>query len=180
LLEGKTVNLRVMEKEDLPLFMEWWNSPEFIGENEPFPQQFSRANAEKELESARSGPFGFNAFFVEKKDGKKIGNVTFYNSYIGGNKLLEVGFVIIPSERGKGYCTEATQLMVDYLFLSMDISRIQASTSIKNTGSQRVLEKAGFKKEGTIRKSSRGARRDSYLYSILREEWKEPKILTKT
>ncbi len=43
-----------------------------------------------------------------------------------------------------------------------------------------MLEKAGFAKEGTIRKSVNGVRRDSYLYSILREEWKEPKILTKT
>jgi len=39
-----------------------------------------------------------------------------------------------------------------------------------------------FKKEGTVRKSffMRGEWRDAYLYSILREEWKEPKILTKT
>jgi RimJ/RimL family protein N-acetyltransferase len=174
-LEGRNVNLRIMEKEDLSLFVEWWNSSEFMGGYVPFPEQLSKANAEKLLAT-----FGFNVFFVQKKDGEKIGNVTFYNSYIGGNRLLEIGYVIIPSERGKGYCTEATQLMVDYLFLSMDISRIMASPSIKNTGSQRVLEKAGFTKEGTIRNSARGARRDSYLYSILREEWKEPKILTKT
>jgi RimJ/RimL family protein N-acetyltransferase len=45
-----------------------------------------------------------------------------------------------------------------------------------------VLEKADFKKEGVLRKSAfiRGEWRDLLLYSILREEWKEPKILTKT
>jgi RimJ/RimL family protein N-acetyltransferase len=175
LLEGKIVNLKIMEKEDLSLFTEWWSDQAFWGEYLPFPEQLSKANAEKLLAT-----FGFNVFFVQKKDGEKIGNVTFYNSYIGGNRLLEMGYAIIPSERGKGYCTEATQLMVDYLFLSMDIGRITASPSIENKGSQRVLEKAGFTKEGTIRNSARGARRDSYLYSILREEWKEPKILTKT
>jgi RimJ/RimL family protein N-acetyltransferase len=44
------------------------------------------------------------------------------------------------------------------------------------------LEKAGFKKDGTMRKYFflRGELRDVYVYSILREEWKEPKILTKT
>jgi RimJ/RimL family protein N-acetyltransferase len=43
--------------------------------------------------------------------------------------------------------------------------------------SQKVLQKAGFKKEGIIRKSvfSRGEWRDRALYSILRKEWKEPK-----
>jgi RimJ/RimL family protein N-acetyltransferase len=44
------------------------------------------------------------------------------------------------------------------------------------------LEKTGFKKEGLIRKAAfiRGDWRDLFIYSILREEWKEPKILTRT
>jgi RimJ/RimL family protein N-acetyltransferase len=44
------------------------------------------------------------------------------------------------------------------------------------------LEKTGFKKEGTIRKSLflRGELGDGYLYSILREERKEPRILART
>jgi len=48
--------------------------------------------------------------------------------------------------------------------------------------SQKVLQNVGFKKEGTIRKSvfARGEWRDRYLYSILREEWKEPRILAKS
>jgi ribosomal-protein-alanine N-acetyltransferase len=180
LLEGKNVNLRVTEKEDLPLLTEWWNDPKFTGEYLPFPTQDSRTDMEKMFEKNRSNPDGLRGFIIEKKDGTRIGNATYYNSYIGGAKLLEIGFMVVHSERGKGYGTEATQLMVDYLFLSMDISRIQASTSIENTGSQRVLEKVGFTKEGTIRKYESGVRRDSYLYSILRDEWKEPKILIKT
>jgi RimJ/RimL family protein N-acetyltransferase len=72
--------------------------------------------------------------------------------------------------------------MVDYLFLSRDIVRIQATTNVENKMARRVLEKVGFKIEGTIRKLKfvRGVWTDSYLLSILREEWKEPKILTKT
>lgn len=50
-----------------------------------------------------------------------------------------------------------------------------------NMASQRVLEKAGFRKEGVVRKRIfvRGNWRDEFLYSILREEWKEPRILNK-
>jgi len=60
--------------------------------------------------------------------------------------------------------------------------RIQAHIDPRNITSQKVAEKAGFEKEGTIRKSMfiRGEWRDMILYSILREEWKEPKILTKS
>jgi len=65
--------------------------------------------------------------------------------------------------------------------LSKKIVRIQAQTDPRNVASQKVLEKAGSKKEGTLRKNffMRGEWKDAYLYSILREEWKEPKILTK-
>lgn len=177
MLEGKTVNLRVMEKEDLPLLLEWMNNRKFMGEFLPMPQ-WSRTEFEK---TAEVNPFEMKWFFIEKKDGSKIGYIFHFNMlHITMGKLLEIAYALLPSERGKGYCTEATQLMVDYLFLSMDVSRVQAIISTGNKASERVLEKAGFTREGTIRRHVRGARRDAYLYSILREEWKEPKILTKT
>jgi RimJ/RimL family protein N-acetyltransferase len=52
----------------------------------------------------------------------------------------------------------------------------------KNVISQKVLEKVGFKREGTLRKASliRGKWTDMFIFSILREEWKEPKTLTRT
>jgi ribosomal-protein-alanine N-acetyltransferase len=72
--------------------------------------------------------------------------------------------------------------MVDYLFLSKDIVRIQAVTHVENRASQKVLDKTGFKKEGILRKSVfvMGVWADFYILSILREEWKEPEILTRT
>jgi RimJ/RimL family protein N-acetyltransferase len=72
-------------------------------------------------------------------------------------------------------------IMVDYLFLSRELMRVQATIDVNNIVSQRVLEKVGFTKEGIIRKSnfSRGKWCDDCLYSILKEEWKEPKILAK-
>ena len=178
MLEGKTVNLRVMEKEDVPLFTEWFNNTEFLGEYFS-PSAPSRAEVEKFLESAL---FETKGFFIEKKDGSKIGYIWHFNVFAPYGKMLELGYGLVPNERGKGYCTEAAQLMVDYLFLSKDIARIQATTHTKNVASQKVLEKVGFKREGKLRKTVliRGERTDMFIYSILREEWKEPKILTKT
>ena len=66
--------------------------------------------------------------------------------------------------------------------MSKDIIRIQATSHLENVASQKILEKTGFQREGRIRKGmfAWGDWTDLYLYSILREEWKEPKILTKT
>ncbi len=176
-LEGKTVNLRIMEKEDLPLYAEWVNNPEFLGEHF-FPTQRSRVEIEKAFEPSLQE---WKDFIIEKKDGTRIGFiVSFYLLHPMG-KMLEIGYALISSERGKGYCTEATQMMVDYLFLVKEANCIQATTHVESIASQRVLEKAGFKKEGIMRKRffTRGEWQDIILFSILREEWKEPKILTK-
>jgi ribosomal-protein-alanine N-acetyltransferase len=174
LLEGKNVNLRIVEKEDLPLFAEWVNNPDFYGEYNP-QEQRTRTKIEKNYEDA---PPEERKFFIEKKDGTRIGII---NHFLEG-ELLEIGFTIIPSERDKGYCSEALMIMVDYLFLSRDRVRLQAHTDTRNLASQRVLKKAGFEKEGVVRKSMfiRGEWRDLLLYSILREEWKEPKTLART
>ena len=172
------MNLRIMEKEDLPLFAEWVNKPEVFGEYNPL-HQMSKTEAEKMLEN----PSDLQPFIIEKKDKSKIGFIAhFHVLHFGtGTKQLEIGYTLVPSERGKGYGAEALEIMVDYLFLSRDIMRIQAQTDQRNIASQKVLEKAGFKKEGTLRKNffMRGEWTDDYIYSILREEWKEPKILTK-
>lgn len=174
LLEGKSVNLGLVEKEDLPLLAEWSKDAEYLGEFILLSQQ-SRTEWEKRYDNLSPDT---KWFFIERKDGTKIG--TMFHWLIGN--LLEISCVLAPNERGKGYGTEASQLMVDYLFLSKEVTRIQAHTRGENMVSQKVLQKAGFSKEGIIRKSvfSRGEWRDRALYSILREEWKEPKILTKT
>jgi L-amino acid N-acyltransferase YncA len=55
----------------------------------------------------------------------------------------------------------------------------QAETHPANVASQPVVEKAGFVRKGVIRRScfSRGAWRDTAMYSLLREEWREPRVL---
>jgi len=178
LLEGKSVRLRVVEREDMPLLAEWNSNPEFVGEHF-YPIQISRADMEKAHDSS---PFESKRLIIEKKDGSKIGWIAHFYMLHPMMKLLEIGFALVPSERGKGYCTEAAKIMVDYLFLTKDTVRVHAITDVRNVAAQKVLENAGLKREGLMRKClfTRGEWRDGLLYSILREEWKEPKILTKT
>jgi ribosomal-protein-alanine N-acetyltransferase len=172
LLEGKTVNLKVMEKEDLPLYAEWLNNPDFYGKYDSLEQR-KRTEIVKSYEDS---PPEEKRFLIEKKDGTKIGVINHYKA----EDALDIGFAIVPSERDKGYATEAMKIMTDYLSLSREIVRLRVRTDTRNLASQRVLEKAGFLKEGLLRKAAfiRGDWRDLFIYSILREEWKEPKILT--
>ena len=173
MLKGKTVNLRVIEKEDLSLITEWANRPEFGGEYEPL-EQVSLEEVAKWYANLHSEE---KWFMIEKKDGSKVGQI--FHSPKGPHFVI--GYKLLPGERNKGYCTEAVKIIVDYLFLAENTVRIQAETNPRNLASQKVLEKAGFKREGVIRRSIfvRGKWEDGTLYSLLREEWKDPKILAK-
>jgi RimJ/RimL family protein N-acetyltransferase len=182
LLEGKTVNLRVMEREDIDFMVDCFNDVDFWGEYDPIAEQRSNAERMKQFDNPPSWVISTERkrFVVLKKDGTRIGFISHWRAQPSG--MIEIGYHIIPNERGKGYGTESVQLMVDYLFLSSNIIRIQAVTDVRNKASQRVLEKAEFKVEGTIRKSAftRGEWTNAYLYGVLREEWKEPKVLKQT
>jgi RimJ/RimL family protein N-acetyltransferase len=182
LLEGKNVNLRVVEREDIDFMVDCFNDIDFWGEYDPLVEQKSKTERLKQFDNPSNWETltERKRFTIQKKDGTRIGLISHWTAQ--PSRIVEIGYHIVPSERGKGHGTEALQLMVDYLFLSKNILRIQAVTDVRNKPSQRILEKAGFKIEATIRKSAfvRGEWTTAYLYGILREEWKEPKILTKT
>jgi RimJ/RimL family protein N-acetyltransferase len=173
LLEGRNVNLRIIEREDLPVLHERDNNPQFRGEYEP-PKQETQTELEKLYDGLKDSQW----FFIEKKVGVKIGFIA--HSLMAGE--TELGYNIVPTERRKGYASEAIRILVDYLFLSKDIIRIQAKTDPENLASWKALENAGFTREGILRKTCyvRGEWRDDCIHSILREEWKEPKVLTRT
>ena len=176
LLKGKTVNLRIIERDDFEVYTEWVNSVEIMGE---FLLGRQRSIIESEnFYNTRSAEFG--TFVIEKKDGSKIGILHYFDSKFGGYaKSKEVGYFLIPEERGKGYCTEAVQLVLDYLFLVHPLSRIQAICATTNKASQRVLEKCGFQHEGILRQLGffSGTLKDLSIFSILREEWNGPTVL---
>ena len=157
----------------MPLLQEWVNNLNIEGEYEPITQETIK-DLEKQYDDLKEGQW----FFIEKKDGKKIGYVA---HFVSMGKQKAIGYALLPEERDKGYGTEAATIMVDYLFLSKNIIRIQAGIRPDNIASQKVLEKVGFKKEGILRKCffSRGKLRDTAIFSILREEWKEPTIIAK-
>jgi RimJ/RimL family protein N-acetyltransferase len=171
MFEGRNVNLRRAEKDDVSLVVKWWRSSRYMGD---YQDIVTISKAEMEKVMLRNTVF----FMIEKKDGTKIGHI---GAYMGTRTSWEIGYALIPNERGKDYGSEAVQMMVDHLFNEKGFDRIQAPAATGNTAAQRALEKAGFSKEGLMRKSghAKGKYIDQYLYSILREEWKTPKDTNK-
>jgi len=83
-----------------------------------------------------------------------------------------IGIALGPEHRGKSYGVEAQQLLAEYLFSISPIMRVEASTDSTNLAEQRALEKAGFTREGALRKVQwrNGDWHDLVVYSKLRGE----------
>jgi RimJ/RimL family protein N-acetyltransferase len=62
-----------------------------------------------------------------------------------------IGYSMLPAWRGRGYVTRATRLTARWAFQQVGIARIIAGTKPENVISQRVLERAGFQREGYLR-----------------------------
>jgi RimJ/RimL family protein N-acetyltransferase len=169
LLFGEKIRIRPLESDDLEWFIKWNNDINFTGPFEPV-EVSSRASFEKWFNDENRN----SSWVIENKEGTPVGQIV--TGPDGNYQFL--GYIIHPDYRNLGYCTEAVDLIVDYLFLAHNIVRIQAEVNPENKASIRVLEKTGFIFEGIRRKVvfMHGKYNDGAFYSKLREDW-TPKYL---
>ena len=87
-------------------------------------------------------------------------------------RLAQIGYTIARPQWNKGYATEAVTALTAHAFASFPLHRITASVDPRNTGSCRVLEKAGYLKEAHFRQSEwfKGEWADDVVYGTLRGE----------
>lgn len=137
-----------------------------------FPHPYSRANARAFLKAATSGA-GLDNLAIEV-NGEAAGGI----GYVSGSDVerysAEIGYWLGEAHWGRGVATEALVLVTDELFATSSVLRLFALPFADNLGSIRVLEKAGYVREGTLRSSSvkSGKPRDQALYAKINPGWK--------
>lgn len=169
------LTLRRFTKADIPDILEFTAHPsvervvkEFGGNEE---------QARKHIETQRTLTFeDINKCIdlgIELKDrGGIIGIVSFVPR---PHQVAEIGWALHVDYRGRGYATEAARALADYAFSTLKIHRLHAITRSANTGSWKVMERLGMKREGQLREheTQDGERVDVLYYGILRSEWED-------
>jgi [ribosomal protein S5]-alanine N-acetyltransferase len=91
------------------------------------------------------------------------------------NRTMELGYWVAEPFWGMGIAVEASRAAIAHAFQTFDPQRLQARVIAGNVASMRVLEKLGFRSEGTLRSSllRRGQYEDVVFYSLLRSEWSD-------
>ena len=110
--------------------------------------------------------------FAIMADNKVIGSIGVFRQGNIHRRTAELGYYIAEEYWGKGIMTEAVKQICEYVFDKSDIIRIYAEPFAYNEASCRVLEKAGFQYEGTLRSNAikNGKVIDMKMYSLLRTE----------
>ena len=97
---------------------------------------------------------GEGRYMVERKeDGRVIGTVHLFPDDRRAVEAMEVGYVIAPDCRRRGYAREAVEAVMDHLFRETDTQLIIAGVAVCNGPSIAMLEKLGFTREGMVRKA---------------------------
>lgn len=120
-------------------------------------------------EAAAEDGTGLRVAIERRADGEFIGWCTF-NSWEPAFRSASIGYSIAPAAWGHGYATEAAGAVLDWAYVTLDLNRVQAEADTRNIASRRVLEKLGFRLEGTLREDCivDGVVSDSWVFGLLR------------
>jgi [ribosomal protein S5]-alanine N-acetyltransferase len=166
---GEKVRLRTIQENDVKDLFRWFNDSESIGEFSVF-RPIDWFTFEKRIKE-KSG----DILLIETlKGAKKIGTIHYDKDSDRHPYRIWIGYSVHElDERGKGHMTEAVSLLVDYLFSTKNVERIQATVDVSNAASQKVLERNAFRREGTLRKFYyvNGSFNDHYIYGLVRDDW---------
>ncbi|WP_454084294.1 GNAT family N-acetyltransferase [Georgenia sp. Marseille-Q6866] len=95
-------------------------------------------------------------------------------AHLAAGTEVEVGWVLDPAHRGRGYGTEAVRELLRYSFTELGVRRAVANCFAANDPSWRLMERVGMRREAyTVRDSLHrsGEWLDSLVYAVLAEEW---------
>jgi len=89
-------------------------------------------------------------------------------------RQVELGITLAQRFQRRGFGSEALNALLDFLFSETDTHRIYCSTDPRNRPCLRLLEKAGFRREGHMIESLwiNGEWVDDMIFALLRSAWK--------
>ena len=177
-LEGERVVLRHLQDSDAEDIFEiyrnddvirYWSSPAQISVGEA---REMISDIRKQFEARTMFEWGV----ALRENDRVVGTCTLIHLDTT-HRRAEIGYALNREFWGAGYASETVELVIAFAFGPMNLHRIEADVHPENTGSIRVLEKQGFKREGYLRERWHhlGRIEDGVYFGLLRPEWLERK-----
>lgn len=172
ILTGERCRVRGWQKTDATSLVEQANNlnvAKYLRDR--FPHPYTLKDAREFLKHAVSAEDPTN--LAIEVDGRAVGAI----GYVPGRDVerygAELGYWLGEAYWGRGIVTDAVRLVTEHAFADMGFLRLFALPFADNPGSIRVLEKAGYEREGLLRASSVkfGQVKDQYIYARVNPAW---------
>ncbi len=171
-LAGQLVRLRPAAREDVPLFVRWFNDPDVLHwlHLSEMPRPTLQSETER-FERHQHDPFR-RTWIIETADGEPVGNI----GLVGIDDVhfrAELGISIGEKECwGRGLGTDAIRVLLRYAFTELGLRRVTLITDADNERGVRCYEKCGFRREGLLRghRLRYGEPLDMIAMAVLKED----------
>lgn len=166
--QDEVITLKKFTVADIDDFMEWATDDE-VTKFMMWDSYTSRVDVEDFFKNVVERHSWFKGICLGKK---VIGSMTLDKGKGVEACKAELGYVMARKYWGNGFATQAVGLAIRKGFEDLEVERIEAFVDPDNVGSQRVLEKNGFVKEGLLRNwvVQKGVIKDRLVYAVLRSE----------
>jgi RimJ/RimL family protein N-acetyltransferase len=163
--------LREWSFDDVPAIAEACRDPE-IPRWIPFvPIPYTEQDATQYVEACLAAGDDRHAFaMAAASHGRMLGSI---DLRVNAMRTGHIGYWVGRAARGHGVCTHALRVLSRWAVNELGLGRLELITDPDNLASQRVAEKAGFRREAVLRSHllyRDGRRRDSVMFSLLPEE----------
>ncbi|HEX3327282.1 MAG TPA: GNAT family protein [Actinomycetota bacterium] len=172
MLQGKKVELRAIERDDLRTLWEWFNDVEVElpagGDIRPMSLAQLEAHFDKEVKEDPVTRFGITV------DGSLIGWCGLFDW--DDARTLRLAVAIGDKARwGQGYGRDAVNTLLDYAFVHRNAHKVWLEVADDNERAIRSYRSCGFIQEGRVRETAwrDGHHVDELVMGILRREWEE-------
>jgi len=166
------IGIRLWKTDDAQALAKIFNNKK-IHDNlrDGLPLPYTISDAESFISAMLSADRNTTYAWAITVDGIVVGGIGVFRKDNVHRLTAEIGYWVAEECWGKGIMTEAVKQACRYIFDDTDIVRIFAEPYAFNTPSCRVLEKAGFVYEGTLRKNAvkNGQFVDMKMYAIIKE-----------
>ena len=172
--ESERLMMRKFSYGDIDSMMRNWISDDDVQNKYGEPAYKTREEVKALLDAFiyryQSG-YGFRWAIIEKSSGECIGQIAYF-LVDAKSGFGEIEYCIGRAYQGRGYATEATRAVIDHGFDVIGFNKVQICVRPANTPSQKVIDKCGFKYDGTLRDYFMidGEHQDRKYYSILKTE----------
>lgn len=167
--------LRRLQPEDLAAFLSYRNDPEVLRYDglQPINEQQAHAFIAEQATVPAARPGVWLQIAIDLPPAGLIGDCGFQvdPKVIG---TAEIGYRLGRTWWGHGYAAEAVAGVLDWAFGTLRLHRVVALIDTRNERSARLVERLGFRREGTLVESYAEPYgwSDEYLYAVLDREWK--------